>query len=70
MLDANDFRMLIATTMQICSILEQFMDQMVIVDVITDVRQTVSRRRHSGSSENSFESFRYGNDIVEVVRVS
>lgn len=70
MLDANDLRMLIATTMQIRSILEQFMDQMVIVNMVTNMRKAITCRYNSGSSENSFESFRYGNHIVEVVRIT
>lgn len=63
--------MLIAPAMQIGSILEQFMHQMVIVLVIADVRQTVViRLRHSSTGEYSLESFRYGDDVVEVVRVA
>lgn len=70
MLDANDFGMLIATSVQIRSILEQLVHQMVIVDVITNVRYTISGGRHSGAGENPREAFWYWNHIVEVVRVT
>lgn len=43
---------------------------MIIVDVIADMRKTIDRRCYFGTSEYPFESFRYRNNIVKVVRVT